>query len=124
MMVRAMRWRAMRCAAIPAAMLALSGCINLGGAKPPPSLLTLTATAPLAAGSIRGARLNEVLVVAEPETDRRLGVSRVPVLTADGEVAYLKGAQWIERPARLLRNLLADSCLPLASNLRSTVNSS
>jgi cholesterol transport system auxiliary component len=48
-------------------------------------------------------------MVMEPETDRRLAVLRVPVQINDAQVAYLQDAQWVERPARLFRALLAET---------------
>ena len=48
-------------------------------------------------------------MVMEPETDQRLAVVRVPVQIDDTNVAYIKGAAWIERPSRLFRALLAET---------------
>ncbi|MEO5587821.1 MAG: ABC-type transport auxiliary lipoprotein family protein [Novosphingobium sp.] len=92
-----------------AAFLALTGCVSFGGGKTPPTLVSLTAaSAPAAGSNVRGT-LKEALVVAEPETDRRLAVQRIPVQIDDANVAYLQDAQWVERPARLFRSLLAET---------------
>lgn len=89
--------------------LALAGCVSLGGGKAPPTLVSLTpASAPAAGANVTGS-LKDALVVAEPETDRRLAVQRIPVQIDDANVAYLKDAQWVERPARLFRSLLAET---------------
>jgi cholesterol transport system auxiliary component len=47
--------------------------------------------------------------VMEPETDAHLAVLRVPVQVDDANIAYLQGATWAERPARLFRALLAET---------------
>lgn len=91
------------------AALALSGCVNLGGGKPPPTLFTLTPTAQLAAGATASGTAETALVVIEPETDRALGVQRVAVTIDPSNIAYLKDALWSERPSRLFRHLLAET---------------
>lgn len=94
-------------AAAPFALLA--GCVNLGGGKPPPTLVSLTPASAAPAGASTSGTLKDALVVAEPETDRRLAVQRIPVQIDDANVAYLTNAQWVERPARLFRSLLAET---------------
>ena len=91
-----------------ALMLALSGCLSLGG-KPPPTLLTLTPAMPIPAGTVTSGDPRTAIMVMEPETDQRLAVVRVPVQIDDTNVAYIKGAAWVERPARLFRALLAET---------------
>ena len=88
--------------------LALPGCLSLGG-KPPPTLLTLTAATAIPAGTVTSGDPKTAIMVMEPETDQRLAVVRVPVQIDDTNVAYLKGAAWVERPARLFRALLAET---------------
>lgn len=93
--------------AAPLALLA--GCVNLGGGKPPPTLVSLTPASAAPAGATVNGTLKDALVVAEPETDRRLAVQRIPVQIDDANVAYVQNAQWVERPARLFRSLLAET---------------
>ena len=88
--------------------LAVSGCLSLGG-KPPPTLLTLTPANPVPAGTVTSGDPKTAIMVMEPETDQKLAVVRVPVQIDDTSVAYLKGAAWVERPARLFRALLAET---------------
>lgn len=87
----------------------LAGCVSLGGGKAPPTLVNLTAANTAPAGATASGTLKDALVVAEPETDRRLAVQRIPVQIDDANVAYLENAQWVERPARLFRALLAET---------------
>jgi cholesterol transport system auxiliary component len=88
--------------------LLLAGCISLGG-KVPDSLISLTAVTELPPGGSIGGRADDALLVLDPETDRRLDVQRVPVRIDDASIAYLKGAMWVEKPARQFRQLLAET---------------
>lgn len=91
-----------------APLAVLGGCLNLGAGKPPAQLYTLSASAHAPAGQQFTARNADVLVVEEPETDRSLASARMAVQVTPTSVAYLKDSWWVERPARLLRNLLAE----------------
>lgn len=91
------------------AFAVLAGCVSLGGGKAPPTLVSLTPATAAPAGTNVSGNLRDALVVAEPETDRRLAVQRIPVQIDDANVAYLQDAQWVERPARLFRALLAET---------------
>ncbi len=96
---------------LPAALaliLALGGCLSFGG-KTPPTLFSLTPAQVAPAGSTASGSLKSAIVVMEPETDKRLAVQRVPVQVDAANVAYIKGAMWVERPARLFGALLAES---------------
>lgn len=92
-----------------ALILALGGCISLGGGKVPDSLLTLTPEAAAPAGATGSGTAADALVVLEPETDRRLAVQRLAVGVDASNVAYLEKAMWVERPARLFRTLVAET---------------
>jgi cholesterol transport system auxiliary component len=91
-----------------AALLALSGCVSLGG-EPPPSLLTLTSARTAPAGLAVSGKLDQAIAVLEPDAPRRLDVVRVPVQMNDSTIAYLKDAVWVEKPARLFGQLLAET---------------
>ena len=95
-------------AAVLVFTLSLSGCLSLGG-KPPPTLLTLTPANAIPAGTVTSGDPKTAIMVMEPETDQRLAVVRVPVQIDDTNVAYVKNAAWVERPARLFRALLAET---------------
>ena len=88
--------------------LALGGCLSLGG-KVPPTLLTLTPATTVPAGTVTTGDPRTAIMVMEPETDQHLAVVRVPVQIDDTNVAYIKNAVWVERPARLFRALLAET---------------
>ena len=91
-----------------AAAVLLGGCISLGK-EPPDSLLSLTPTATAGAGAAVGGSMAQALQVVEPDAPARLDVLRVPVQVDDTNVAYLKDALWVEKPARLFRRLLGET---------------
>lgn len=99
----------LRNAVVAASVLALSGCLGLGGGKAPPSLLNLTPVKVAPVGALSSGTGATAIMVMEPETDKRLAVQRVPVQISASSVAYLKDALWVERPARLFRGLLAET---------------
>jgi ABC-type uncharacterized transport system auxiliary subunit/flagellar hook-basal body complex protein FliE len=76
--------------------------------KAPAQLYTITAAQRAPAGTLVKAKLGEALVVSDPETDRSLAMTRMAVQVNPTSIAYLKDANWVERPSRLLRNLLAE----------------
>lgn len=90
------------------AALAVTGCVSLTP-DPPASLLTLTPASSVASGAASSGTAQTALAVAEPATSARLAVTRVPVQVDDSSLAYLKDAQWVERPSRLLRSLLVET---------------
>jgi len=51
----------------------------------------------------------EATVVLEPGAAAVVSVLRIPVQIDAANVAYLKDAQWVERPARAFQHLLADT---------------
>lgn len=91
-------------------LLALPGCISLGG-EPPESLLTLSAEAraPAGPGAGGGGGEQPVIAVLSFDTPAKLDVLRVPVAVSDTELAYLQEAFWVEKPARLFRRLVGET---------------
>jgi cholesterol transport system auxiliary component len=91
-------------------LLALPGCISLGG-EPPESLLTLSAEAraPAGPGAAGGGSEQPVIAVLSFDTPAKLDVLRVPVAVSDTELAYLQEAFWVEKPARLFRRLVGET---------------
>jgi cholesterol transport system auxiliary component len=90
-------------------VLALSGCVSLGGGKPPESLITLTPDERASAGAMASGAANNAIVILDPDADRSIDVDRVPVQVSASSVAYLKDAVWVERPTRQFRRLLAET---------------
>ncbi len=94
-------------ASVPLA-LALSGCISIG-AEPPESLLTLTSEAVAPVGAALAVTPDNAIAVYEPFAPARLDVTRIPVQVDGSNIAYLKEAVWVEKPARLFRRVLAET---------------
>jgi cholesterol transport system auxiliary component len=106
-----------RRAAIAVLALALAGCVSLGGGKPPEALIALTADERAPAGPMASGTANNAIVVLDPEADRRFDVDRVAVQVTPSNVAYLKDAIWVEKPARQFRRLLAETVRARASRV-------
>lgn len=99
---------AVRSAAAAAALLALTGCLGLGG-KTPKSLITLTPSAVAPAGATASGTAATAIAMSDFEAPQKLDVTRVPVQVTDSEIQYVKDAVWNEKPARLLRRLIAET---------------
>ncbi len=94
------------------AALLLAGCggplVQIGGGgEPPGALLTLRSAAP----PVSSARVDpgNTLTILAPIVPGTLQTLRLPVLTSETEVQYLKEANWVEQPSRLFQRLLADT---------------
>jgi len=86
----------------------LAGCISFG-AKAPESLLSLTPASTVAAGTAINGDIAQAIAVLVPDAPARLDVARVPVQVDDTQVAYVKDAVWVDKPARLFRRLLGET---------------
>jgi cholesterol transport system auxiliary component len=93
---------------ILAATLPLAGCISLSP-KPPPRLMSLSATTPLASGETRITDDKRAVSVAMPSAIAQLATQRVLVTDGATAVAYLKDGLWAAAPAALFRTLLAET---------------
>jgi cholesterol transport system auxiliary component len=93
---------------ILAAMLPLSACVSFG-AKPPPTLLTLTTTAAVPVGQEQSSATAKTITISVPVVPQSLATARVPVQSTPTSIAYVKGALWAEPPARLFARLMADT---------------
>lgn len=101
--------RALRAAMLAGlSALALGGCVSLAP-DAPDSLLRLTAEHSAPAGTSTTGKISDAIVVLDPEADRSLDALRVPVRVDASNLAYLKGAGWVEKPTRLFRGLLAET---------------
>lgn len=98
----------MKILAASLSLAALSGCISLGS-EPPEQLLTLTPSASIPVGAAAEGEASAALAVQVPTVSQRLNVNRVPVVTSDSSLAYLQDAFWVEKPAQLFRNVLAET---------------
>ena len=90
------------------AMLPLAGCISFG-AKPPPSLLTLTSQSQVPVGQNQDSATAKSITIQVPTTPLALATARVPVQATPTSIAYVPDAQWSEPPARLFARLSSDT---------------
>lgn len=110
-MMRLAHWVRSGCVAALAGMV-LSGCSFSLTPEPPASLLTLKPATTVPVGttaSIGSDDASSAIAVLIPEVPAKLNVARIPVAVNETEIAYLQDAFWIERPARLFRQLLGES---------------
>lgn len=98
----------LRGVAVASALLALTGCLGLGG-KTPDSLITLTPAVRAPAGSSASGSAATAIALSEFEAPAKLDVMRVPVQVTDSTIAYVQDAVWNEKPARLLGRLIAET---------------
>ena len=89
-------------------LLPLSACISFG-AKPPPSLLDLTATQGVPVGQVQDGATAKSITIQVPSTPQSVATARVPVQASPTSIAYVKDALWVEPPARLFARLLSDT---------------
>ncbi|MGX7896682.1 ABC-type transport auxiliary lipoprotein family protein [Tsuneonella sp. HG222] len=89
------------------AALTLTGCSL--GKKPPPFFLNVTPVREAAAGTGASGTADTALAILDLQAPQKINVTRVPVTTGDSSLAYLKDAEWVEKPARLFQRLLADT---------------
>lgn len=90
------------------AALPLSGCISFG-AKPPPRLMSLSATTPLAPGTAITTGAKQAVAIARLSAIPQLDTQRVLVTDGATAVAYLKDGLWASHPSELFRGLLAET---------------
>jgi cholesterol transport system auxiliary component len=98
----------------------MSGCVSFGGGKAPAALLVLTAQNAVTQGTKQTGTANQALVVLMPDVPRKLDTNRVPVQVDSSNIAYLKGAIWADKPARLMQLLLMETIA--AKNNRLVLN--
>jgi len=94
--------------ALGVAGCALGGLLG-GGAKAPPTLLTLTPEAADPGPHTRSANAGQAVSIAIPVTAKELRTVRVPVQVSPTQVQYVTNLQWIDTPDRLFKDLVAET---------------
>ena len=94
---------------VAASLLALGACF--GGKKIPPTLLTLTSSAPAPAAISRIAAPGEAITIDVPVVPKELSSTRVPALAGPTAVAYIKDLLWVDAPDKLFQDLLQETTL-------------
>ena len=86
----------------------LAACVSFG-AKAPPTLLVITASAGVQSGASKSGATSDALIVLMPEVPRKIDSNRLPVQIDDSNIAYLKDAVWADKPARMMQMLLMET---------------
>ena len=94
---------------VAATCLSLAACF--GGKKVPPTLLTLTSSAPAPASISRIAAPGEAITIDVPVVPKELASTRVPALAGPTAVAYITGLLWVDAPDKLFQDLLQETTL-------------
>ena len=102
-------------------MLVILGAVSLtacfGGKKVPPTLLTLTSSAPAPASISRSAAPGEAITIDVPVVPKELASTRVPALVGPTAVAFIKDIQWVDAPDRLFQDLLQETMVRTTSRV-------
>lgn len=92
---------------------AASGCslggLLGGGAKPPPTLQTLTTQAPDPGPIARTVNAGQAVTINVPVIAKELRTTRVPVQLTPTDVQYVSNLQWVDTPDRLFQGLLEET---------------
>jgi cholesterol transport system auxiliary component len=95
--------------------VSLASCF--GGKKVPPTLLTLTSSAPAPASVNRAASPGEAVTIDVPVVPKEIATTRVPALVGPTAIAYVKDLQWVESPDRLFQDLLQETVVRTTSRV-------
>lgn len=98
------------------AACSLGGMLG-GGAKPPPTLLTLTPQSAAPESVVRTAGAGEAVTILLPVIPKELRSVRVPAQVGPTAVAYIKNLQWVDTPDRLFQDLLEETVLRTTSRV-------
>jgi cholesterol transport system auxiliary component len=90
--------------------MAISACLG-GGKKVPPTLLTLTSSAPAPESMNRAAAPGETIMIDVPVIPKELATTRVPAQVGPTAVAYVQDLQWVESPDRLFQDLVQETVM-------------
>jgi len=92
---------------------ALGGCslggLLGGGAKAPPTLLTLTPEAPDPGQIVRAASAGEAVTIADPIVSKELRTVRVAVQASPTDIQYVPNLQMVDTPDHLFRDLVEET---------------
>ena len=85
------------------------GSLLGGGGDVPPTLLTLTPSAPETGAFTRAAGAGEAMTINTPVISKALRTVRVPVQVSATQIAYVQDLQWVDTPDKVFRDLLAET---------------
>ena len=88
-----------------------------GGAKAPPTLLTLTPEAAAPESVVRTAAAGQSVTIQIPIIPKELRSVRVPAQVGPTAVAYIKDLQWVDTPDRLFQDLVEETVVRTTSRV-------
>lgn len=97
------------------ALLALGGCLSLGG-KPPKMLMTLTTSAAVPLETVRQATAENTLLILTPTATAAVSTARIPVYDGTA-LAYVADGAWNEPPSRAMQRLLSETVTARTSKI-------
>lgn len=100
-------WRAAFTGAAISALAACAPLVNIGGADAPPARI-FDIEARGGAANDMAATSQRVILIEEPTTTNILDRDRIAVRLPGGEIQYLSGVRFADRPARLIRRVIKD----------------
>ncbi len=93
--------------AMAMAALSLSGCLSLG-AKPPPSLIRLTAAERPGADAGQPIAAGRTVTVMIPHGPVEFSLPRIAVRSAGSRLSYIKNAAFADQPYRLIAGVFGE----------------
>lgn len=115
-MIKMVRTGAAIALGLSVAACSLSGMLG-GGAKPPPTLLTLTSSAPAPEAIVRSAAAGQSVTILPPVIPKELRTVRVPAQVGPTAVAYIEDLQWVDTPDKLFQDLVEETVLRTTSRV-------
>ena len=88
-------------------LVALGGCVSLGG-KAPKTLLTLTTSAAVPVDTIRRASADNTILILTPTAAAAVATVRIPVYDGTA-LSYVADGAWNEPPVRGVQRLLSET---------------
>lgn len=90
-------------------LMLTNACVSLGNTEAPPSFLVLTAQTTGNSDAVNNGNAENSVVVLIPDVPRRIDTNRIPVQISDSSIAYIQGAYWADKPAKLMQELIAET---------------
>lgn len=88
-------------------IVALGGCVSLGG-KAPKTLLMLTTSATVPVDSVRQATSDNTILILTPTASAAIATTRIPVYDGTA-LSYVADGAWNEPPVRAIQRLLSET---------------
>ncbi len=90
-------------------LMLTSACVSLGNTEAPPAFLVLTAQTSTNEDILNSGSAEDSILVSIPDVPRRIDTNRIPVQISDSSIAYVPGAYWADKPAKLMQELIAET---------------